>query len=152
MSTLGATFKHRRPVLHRVTVLDTVKDVNYFTRTTDNYPDSNGTYRRHHKNFIRDAIVLEGAYFVEETDEDGDRTGRFEVLTQDEFHEKFTGHEEPSFEYGLQFIPRPQDVVRHGSLDAARVALEAVPVLKASGDYSIVRRPVPAPGPWERIQ
>jgi hypothetical protein len=153
MSTLTDTFMYRRPVQHRVTVLDTDNDIHNFTRTTDNYPDSNGMYRRQRKDFTRDDIVLRGSYFIEELDKDGDFTGRFDVLTPEEFKDQLTEHEDPYFEYGIQFIPRPRDIVSHGgNLDHAREALKAMPVLAASGEYGIVRRLVTEPGTWERIE
>jgi hypothetical protein len=153
MSTLTDNYMYRRPVQHRITVLDTDTDIHYISRTTDNYPDSKGMYRRDRKDYTRDDILLRGSYFVEELDEDGDRTGRFDVLTPEEFQEQLTEHEEPYFEYGIQFIPRPRDVVSHGgNLEHAREALKAKPVLAASGEYAIVRRLVTEPGPWERIE
>ncbi|GAA4035020.1 hypothetical protein GCM10023063_19180 [Arthrobacter methylotrophus] len=152
MSTLTDTFMHRRPVRHRITVLDTDTDIHYFSHTTDNYPDSNGMYRRQRKDYTRDNIVLRGSYFIEELDEDGDREGRFYVLTPEEFREQFTEHEDPYFEYGVQFVPRPRDIVSHGGdLKNAREALKAMPVLAESGEYAIVRRLVTEPGPWERF-
>lgn len=56
MSTLPDTFMYGRPVQYRVTVLDSDNDIPNFSRTTDNYPDSNGMYRRRRKDFIRDDI------------------------------------------------------------------------------------------------
>jgi hypothetical protein len=153
MSTLADTFMRRRPVQHRITVLDTDEDIHYFSRTTDNYPDSNGLFHRYRKDYTPDHILLRGSYFIEELDEDGDREGRFDVLTPEEFKEQFTEHEDPYFEYGIQFIPRPRDVVSHGgNLEHAREALKAMPVLAASGEYGIVRRVVSEPGPWERVE
>jgi hypothetical protein len=153
MSKLTGTFMYRRPVQHRVTVLDSDTDLRYFSYTTDNHPDSNGMYRRQKKDYTRDDIVLRGSYFVEELDEDGDRDGRFYVLTPEEFQEQLTEHENPYFEYGIQYILRPRDIVSHGgNLEHAREALKAMPVLATSGDYGIVRRLVTEPGPWERIE
>lgn len=153
MSTLTGTFMYRRPVQHRVTVLDTDNEIHNFTHITDSYPDSNGMYRRQRKDFTRDDIVLLGSYFIEELDKDGDFTGRFDVLTPEEFKDQLTEHEEPYFEYGIQFIPRPRDIVSHGgNLEHAREALRSMAELAASGEYGIVRRLVTEPGPWERIE
>lgn len=152
MTTLTDTFMYRRPVQHRVTVLDTDNDIHDFTRITDNYPDSNGMFRRERQDGTRDDIPLRGSYFVQELDEDSHGTGRFKVLTPEEFKEQLTEHEDPYFEYGIQFIPRPRDVVSHGgNLEHAREALKAMPVLAASGEYGIVHRLVTEPGPWERV-
>lgn len=153
MSTLTDTYMRRHPVQHRVTVLDTDTDLHEFSRTTDCYPDSTGMYRRDRKDHTRDDIVLRGSVFIEELDEDGERTGRFEVLTGDEFREQFTEHENPYFEYGVQFIPRPRDVVSHGGrFESAQEALDGLPVLAGSGDYRIVRRSVTEPGNWEPVE
>lgn len=152
MSTLTDKYMRRRPVQHRITVLDTNEDINYFSRTTDNYPDSNGMYRRQRKDYTRDDIPLRGSYFIEELDEDGDREGRFEVLTPEEFKEQFTEHEDPYFEYGVQYLLRPRDVVSHGgNLEHAREGLRNSG-LTGSGEYGIVRRLMTEPGPWERIE
>lgn len=148
----SARYMRRVPVRHRVTVLETDKEIHYFSRTTDCYPEPHGTFRRDRKDYTRDDIPLRGSVFVEEIDEDGDRTGRFEVLTRQEFGEQFTEHELSYFEYGIQLISRPRDVVSHGgNLENARDALKALPVLAASGEYRIVRRAVTEPGDWEPV-
>lgn len=152
MSTLTETFMHRRPVQHRITILDTDTDIHYFSRTTDNYPDSNGMYHRQKKDYTRDDIVLRGSYFIEELDEDGDREGRFEVLTPTEFQKKFTEHEELNFEYGIQVVRRPRDVVEHGTLERCQTVLDEMPDLRDSGDYRIVRRLVNEPGDWGPVE
>lgn len=107
MSTLPGIFIYSRPVQHRVTILDTDNDIHYFTHTTDNYPDSHGPYRRDRKDFTRDDMPLRGSYFIQGLDEDGERAGRFRVLTPQEFKEMLTEHEFPYFEYGVQYLSRP---------------------------------------------
>lgn len=57
----------------------------------------------------------------------------------------------PYFEYGVKFLPRRNDIVPHGSLDAAKAALSDAPILLASGNYGIVRRLVHEPGNWEIV-
>lgn len=153
MSTLTGTYTRLRPVQHRVTVLDSDNDIHYFSRTTDCYPEPDGTFRRDRKDYTPDSITLRGAVFIEELDEDGDQSGRFDVLTLEEFLERYAEHDKPHFEYGIQFIPRPRDVLSHGGdLDRAREALKALPVLAGSGEYGIVRRVTAEPGPWERFE
>jgi hypothetical protein len=100
MATLDTFFVLRRPVKHRVTLLEDSYDVHIFSRVTDCYPAPDGTFRRERKDYTRDDIPLLGSYFVEELDEDGDRTGRFEVLTPEEFADKLSEHREPSRQYG----------------------------------------------------
>lgn len=152
MSTLPDTYMRRIPVQHRITFLDTDNDIHYFSRTTDCYPEPDGTFPRERKDYTRDDIPLRGSVFVEELEEDGERSGRFEVLTREEYREQFTEHEVPGTEYGIQLISRPRDVVSHGgNLENARDALKTLPVLAASAEYQIVRRSVTEPGPWERV-
>jgi hypothetical protein len=140
------------PDQHRITFLGTESDVLGFSRTTDCYPDENGMFRRERKDFTRDDIPLLGSVFVAELDVDGDRTGRFEVLTRREFREQFMEHEVPYFEFGIQCVSRPRDVVCHGTKQRCEDVLDDMPVLRDSGDYRIVRRRVTEPGDWEPLE
>lgn len=58
--------------------------------------DGDAMFRRERKDFMRDDIPLLGSVFVEELDVDGDRTGRFEVLTRGEFREQSMEREGPT--------------------------------------------------------
>lgn len=51
----------------------------------------------------------------------------------------------------MKFLPGRNGVVTHGSLEAAQAALDAVPALKASGDYRIVRRLTHEEDGWELL-
>jgi hypothetical protein len=59
--------------------------------------------------------------------------------------------EEPYFEFGVKFLPRRNDVVEHGGLEQAKAALIDAPILRASGEYGIVRRLTDEPGRWEIV-
>lgn len=139
----------RRPASHRITILDTDRNLGYFTHATDCYPEPDGSFRRTRKDYTDDSIPLRGSVFVEEFDEDGDRTGRFDVLTPDEFRGQFTEHTEPYYTYGIQVIARPRDIVEHGTREACQQALDAMPVIREGGTLRIVRQLVTEPGDWE---
>lgn len=141
------------PLQHRITVLETDHEIHYFTRTTDCYPKPDGTFRRHKKDYTSNDIPLRGSVFVEELDEDGDRTGRFEILTPEEFRQELTEHRAPRTEYGIQRLARPEEVAPHLSLERCREVMDFLPVLKFSGEYGIVKRQGPCePGPWEPLE
>jgi hypothetical protein len=108
-------------------------------------------FRRDRKDHSRDDIPLLGSYFVEELDEDGDRTGRFEVLTPDEFHSKLIEYRQPRTQYGIQWLVRPEQVAPHLSVEHCREAMDMMPVLKYSGEYIVTRQGPSEPGPWEPV-
>ncbi|WP_354214965.1 hypothetical protein [Arthrobacter sp. UYCo732] len=156
MTTLSETYTHKQPLQHRITRLDTPESVHYYGRTYDNYPRPDGTFELPSPDYVRRFSQPEDTYLIEVLGGKGQPTGEFNVLNGEEFREEFQPHEEPYFEYGVQFLPRPRDIVEHGgNLENAREALKALPVLRDSGDsgdYGIVRRSVMEPGPWERIE
>lgn len=152
MTTLDETYMLKHPVRHRITRLDTPEDVHYFGRTYDNHPRPDGTFELPSSDYVRRFSQPEDTYLVEVLDINGQPTREFDLLTGEEFRERLTPHEEPYFEYGVWFKPRRNDVVEHGTKEAAQAALDALPVLKDSGDYAIVRRLAYEPGNWEEVQ
>lgn len=79
-------------------------------------------------------------------------SGPGKLLTKEQFESGFIAFDEPYFECGVKLLPRRNDVVVHGDLDAARNAVDQMPVLKASGAYGIVRRLVFDPDNWELVR
>ncbi|ACL42033.1 hypothetical protein Achl_4082 (plasmid) [Pseudarthrobacter chlorophenolicus A6] len=152
MTTLDETYMLKHPVRHRITRLDTPESVHYYGRTYDNYPTPDGTFELPSKeDYVRRFSRPEDTYLVEVLDNDGNPTREFDLLNEEEFRERLTPHEEPHFEYGVWFKPRRNDVVEHGTLEAAQAALDELPVLKDSGDYAIVSRLAYEPGNWEEV-
>lgn len=153
MTTLDETYTLTHPVQHRITRLDTPESVHYYGRTYDNYPRPDGTFELPTHDYVRRFARPEDTYLVEVLNQEGNPSGQFDLLNGEKFRERLRPHEEPYFEYGIQMIKRPRDVVSHGgSLESACEALKALPVLLESGDYVIVRRTVTEPGPWERVE
>lgn len=153
MTTLSETHTLKRPVQHRITRLDTPESVHHYGRTYDNYPGPDGTFELPSHGYVHRFSQPEDTYLVEVLDKEGHLTGEFNLLNGEEFQECLQPYEAPYFEYGIQVISRPRDVVSHGgSIEYACDALKALPVLIGSGDYGIVRRSVTEPGPWERVE
>lgn len=151
MTTLDETYMLKHPVRHRITRLDTPDSVHYYGRTYDNYPEPDGTFELPSRDYVRRFSQPQDTYLVEVLGENGQPTREFDLLNGEEFRERLTPHEEPYFEYGVWFKPRRNDVVEHGSKEAAQAALDALPVLRDSGDYAIVRRLTYEPGHWEEV-
>lgn len=153
MTTLEETYVLKLPVRHRITRLDTPGSVHYYGRTYDNYPEPDGTFELPSKeDYVRRFSKPEDTYLVEVMDDQGQPTREFDLLNGEEFRGRLTPREEPYFEYGIWFKPRRNDVVEHGSKEAAQQALDNMPVLKDSGEYAIVRRLTYEPGDWEEVQ
>lgn len=152
MTTLDETYMFKHPVQHRITRLDTEESIHYYGRTYDNYPRPDGTFELPSTDYVRRFSQPEDTYLVEVLDDKRQPTGEFNLLNGEEFRESLTPHEEPYFEYGVWFKPRRNDVVVHGSKEAAQTALDELPVLKESGNYAIVRRIIYEPGYWEEVR
>lgn len=151
MPTLDEHYMPRIPARHRVTLIED-SDVATFTQITDCFPRPDGTYQRDRMDRSKD-IALVGSYFIEELDEEGVRTGRFHVLSAKEFKEQFTVHRQPPVEYGIQWLPDPEQVVQHPHPERCREVMGCLPELKLSGEYRIVTRlGASAPGPWEPLE
>lgn len=72
------------------------------------------------------------------------------LLTADQFTAQYSKVAPPVAEYGIQAHGRDDQVVRHESLDAARGALDDLPVLRDSGHYRLVQRQ-PGARSWEPV-
>lgn len=152
MTNLPETVTPIRPTELAVTVLDTHDDVLDYLIDGGIAPDKDGNVLL----CVDDEHVLvpiKGLYRLQVVDDSGTVPGPGLLVTEGQFKANFTAYDEPSFEYGVQLLARPRDVVSHGgSLEHARDALKALPVLEATGDYGIVRRLVHEPGDWERVE
>jgi hypothetical protein len=150
MTTLPGTYMPNRPTELRVTILDTPQDLLWYHLDGGILEDADGNVT------LADpagaiTVPLKGLYRVQRL-ENGipvARPGR--LLTKEQFEAGLTEFEEPYFEYGVKFLPRRNDVVEHGSLDRAKAALIDAPILRASGEYGIVRRLIHEPGAWELV-
>lgn len=94
---------------------------------------------------------LKGLYRIQRVENGVPESGPGLLLTKEQFEAEFTEHAEPYFEYGVKFLPRRNDIVMHGSLEAAKAALIDAPILRMSGEYGIVRRLIHEPGDWELV-
>jgi hypothetical protein len=139
-----------RPTELRVTILDTPEDLMWFHLDYGQFEDADGNVT------LRDGeetitVPLKGLYRVERLVDGLTTAGPGFLMTKEQFEAKHIEFEEPYFEYGVSFLPRRNDIVTHGSLDAAKAALSDAPILLASGNYGIVRRLTHEPGDWELV-
>ena len=144
MTLLPDTYMPLRPDEFRVTVLDTPKDIEQFRLGGGVAEDAAGNVSLRIDDQIV-AVPLSGLYWVQHIEGGIPVPGPSQLLTKDQSYARLTVFDEAYFEYGVKFLPRRNDIVVHGSLEAAKAA----PVLLASGEYGIVRRLVHEPGDWE---
>lgn len=137
-----------RPAERRVTVLDTPQDILWYHMDKGPLPDEDGNIRMRDGNEVV-SVPLQGLYRVQVIENGVPAAGPGLLLTKAQFAAGYSEFAEPYFEYGVKFLPRRNDIVVHGSLTGSRTALDEMTVLKASGDYGIVRRLVHEPGDWE---
>ena len=148
MTLLPDTYMPLRPDESRVTVLDTPGDLQQFRLDGGAVEDADGNVNLRIDDQVV-AVPLSGLYWVQRIEGGIPVPGSCQLLTKDQFSSRLTVFDEAYFEYGVKFLPRRNDIVVHGSLEAAKAALVGAPVLLASGEYGIVRRLVHEPGDWE---
>lgn len=150
MTTLPGTYMPHRPSGYRVTVLDTPEDLLSFHLAYGQIEDAAGNVT------LPDGdetitVPLKGLHRVQLVENGIPEAGPGLLLTREQFEADWTEFEGPFFEYGVMFLPRRNDIVTLGSLEAATAALADAPLLLASGEYGIVRRLVHEPGDWELV-
>jgi hypothetical protein len=150
MTTLPGTYMPHRPPELRVTILDTPQDLLWFHLDGGILEDADGNVT------LADpagaiTVPLKGLYRIQLLENGIPEAGPGQLLTKEQFESRITEFEEPYFEYGVKFLPRRNDVVEHGSLEQAKAALIDAPILRASGEYGIVRRLTHEPGLWEIV-
>lgn len=148
MTTLPGTYMPHRPSEFRVTVLDTPDDLLWFHLDGGIIENADGNVT------LADPagaifVPLKGLYRVQRIENGIPEAGAGLLLTKEQFEARFTEFEEPYFEYGVKYLPRRDDIVKHGSLERVKSALVDAPILLASGEYAIVRRLTHEPGLWE---
>ncbi|HEX9227530.1 MAG TPA: hypothetical protein VF885_12880 [Arthrobacter sp.] len=148
MTILPGSYTTLRPAEFSVTVLDTPEELLLFRLDHGVIEDGDGNVRLRHGGRII-TVPLEGLYLIQRVRNGIRVPGHGLLLTREQFEGGFIEFDEPYFEYGVKFLPRRNDVVEHGSLEAATAALEGSPILAGSGDYAIVRRLTREPGEWE---
>lgn len=151
MTTLPDTYMPNRPAEYRITILDTEQDILWYHMDSGPIPDVDGNIHLQDGDEVM-TVPLKGLYRIQLIENGIPAPGPGLLLTRSQFESRLSAFAEPYFEYGVKFLPRRGDIVIHGSLDGARTALAELPVLKASGDYGIVRRLVHEPGDWEIFQ
>jgi hypothetical protein len=150
MTVLPDTYMPIHPAEQRVTVIDTDEDIASFCFDGGRRPDENGEIVLY-EDGRPFRVPLKGLYRVQLIENGIPEEGLGLLMTEEQFRARYTEHAVPYFEYGVKFLPRRNDIVEHGSLAAAQAALDAVPELKASGLYGIVRRLTSEPGDWELV-
>lgn len=148
MTTLPNSYMLHRPSEYRVTILDTPQDILWYHMDKGPLPDDNGNIRMRDGDDVA-TVPLKGLYRIQLVENGIPASGPGLLLTREQFESRLTEFAEPYFEYGVKFLPRRNDIVVQGSLEAARSALDGSPVLNASGEYGMVRRLVHEPGDWE---
>lgn len=152
MTILPGTFMPIRPTEYQVTVLDTDEAIADYETWGGLVADDNGEVILRRGRLGRPmSVPLRGLYRLQSIENGIVESGVGRLLTEAEFRAGLTEFAAPYFEYGVKFLPRRNDIVEHGSLEAAQAALDAVPELKASGNYGIVRRLTAEPGDWELV-
>jgi hypothetical protein len=152
MTILPGTYMPVRPAEYRVTILDTDAAIADYETWGGLVADDNGEVILRRGRLGRPmSVPLRGLYRLQSIENGIVESGAGRLLTEAEFRAGLTEFAEPYFEYGVKCLPRRSDVVVHGSLDAARAALDDLPALKASGEYGIVRRLTSEPGDWELV-
>jgi hypothetical protein len=150
MTTLPGTYMLNRPTELRVTILDTPQDLLWYHLDYGMTENADGNVILHDGDEVI-TVPLRGLYRVQRLENGIPVAGPGRLLTKEQFEAEHTEFEEPYFEYGVKFLPRRNDVVEHGSLERAKAALVDAPILRASGEYGIVRRLVHEPGAWEIV-
>jgi hypothetical protein len=151
MTNLSETFMPVRPTELAVTIRDADDDVFDYLVYGGVAPDMDGYVLL----LVTDGhtlVPLKGLYRLRVITEGVIVRSPGLLVTAEQFKHDFAVFDEPYYEYGVKFLPRRNDVVVRGSLEVATGALDALPVLKASGDHGVVRRLVHEPGDWERVE
>lgn len=148
MTTLPGTYMPHRPPELRVTVLDTPEDLLWYHLEGGIVEDADGNVTLAHPAGAI-TVPLKGLYRLQTLENGIPAEGPGRLLTKEQFESSITEFEEPYFEYGVKFLPRRNDVVEHGSLERAKAALADAPILRAAGNYAVVRRLTREPGDWE---
>jgi hypothetical protein len=150
MTTLPGTYMPNRPAEHRVTVLDTPEELLWYHLDGGILEDAEGVVTlASPSGAVR--VPLKGLYRIQRLENGVPEAGPGQLMTKEMFASEYSEHAAPYFEFGVKFLPRRNDIVVHGSYEAAVAALDGLPVLKASGEYSIARRLVHEPGDWELV-
>lgn len=147
MSTLTNTHAHRSPLEHRITVMETPEDQHYYGRTYDNYPDQDGNVELPTGEYTSVKVPLMGLYLVEELDSKGQPNGRFELLTFQEFNEKFEELGDPSLDYGVRAFGGA-DIERHRDIQTARIHLSYLRHKYPMGKFEVISRPAGSDDDW----
>lgn len=90
------------PVRHRITLIETAEDVDYFAESCNGHPDSYGNYTA----AFADPVPVLGSYLVEELTDAGEPSGLFELMAFEKFNRKFKEVGDPTLEYGARLGDR----------------------------------------------
>lgn len=147
MSTLTHTHVRRVPTEHRITVMETPEDQQYYGLTYDNYPNSDGTVTRYiGDGYEKEHVQFMGMYLVEALDSEGRPDGRFELLTFQEFKEQFVELGDPNLIYGVRSVGGKNVDVTRGTLESARIGVMFLQARHPLGKFEVVSFPCDTDG------
>jgi hypothetical protein len=151
MPILANSHGLRRPVEHRVTVLETPEDRAYLGHMYNSYPNPDGTFSR----FAATGYEIErlpflGLHLVEELDSDGAPNGNHKLLTPEELKEQFHELGAPDLEYGFRalgganifFHPLQADIA------TARSGVDELQLRHPLGKFEVISRPAGSNDDW----
>jgi hypothetical protein len=150
MSTLTHTHVRRQPMQHRITVMETPEDQDYYGRRYDNYPDQNGNVKLPTGDHTSVTVPLMGLYLVEELESGVRPNGTFFLLTEQQFIEQFAELGEPGQEYGYRAVGGV-NVFHHPlrcDIGSARQGLAELQQMHPLGKFELVARPAGSDIDW----
>jgi hypothetical protein len=149
MSTLTNSHIRRVPTQHRITVMETPEDQHYYGRTYDNYPDQDGNVKLPTGEYTSVTVPLMGLYLVEEL-ESGRPSGRFDLLTHEQFKEQYIELGDPGLEYGYRAVGG-RNIFFHPmnpSIEEARRGLASLQEMHPLGKFEVLSRPAGSGDEW----
>lgn len=141
MSILTNTHVRREPTQHRITVMETPKDQQYYGLTYDNYPDQDGNVKLPTGEYTSVKVPLMGLYLVEELDSHGLPNGRFDLLTPEQFTEEYVELGDPKLIYGVRALGARNVEVTRGTLESARIVVRILLSRHPLGKFEVVSLP-----------
>jgi hypothetical protein len=151
MSILTNNYTLRRPVEHRVTVMETAEDQHYYGRTYDCYPNDDGTITvSRGLGHDEERVPFMGMYLVEELTFEGEPNGMFEMLTPEEFNERLQEVGDPGLEYGYRAVGGANIFFHplNASIGEARRGLSSLQEMHPLGKFEVVSRPAGSDDEW----
>ncbi|WP_354214582.1 hypothetical protein [Arthrobacter sp. UYCo732] len=134
------------PVQHRITLIESAEDVEYFAGVCQRSTEGAGNFAAG----VSEPGPAFGYYLIEELNADGVPSGQFKLMNADAFAGRFNEVGDPGLEYGYRAVGAP-NVFHHPSsptINDARRGLRNLQGLHPLGNFEIVSRPTGSRDEW----